>query len=47
MSPNYLDFAKSAALMPLRVLGLARTLLGQISQPGAVVQVPGHAYAVQ
>jgi predicted acylesterase/phospholipase RssA len=32
MSPNYLDFAKSTALMPLRVLGLARTLLGQIGQ---------------
>ncbi len=30
MRPNYLDFAKSAALLPLRTVGLARTLIGQI-----------------
>ncbi|MGI8805214.1 MAG: patatin-like phospholipase family protein [Thermoleophilaceae bacterium] len=32
MRPNYLDFAKSAALMPLRMVGLGRTLLGQLGQ---------------
>src|ERR671936_1972976 len=26
LRPNYLDFAKSAALLPLRMLGIARTL---------------------
>jgi len=30
MRPNYLEFAKSAALLPLRTVGLARTLIGQI-----------------
>ncbi len=32
MRPNYLEFAKSAALMPLRMVGLGRTLLGQLGQ---------------
>ncbi|MGI8585582.1 MAG: patatin-like phospholipase family protein, partial [Thermoleophilaceae bacterium] len=32
MRPNYFEFAKSAALMPLRVAGLGRTLLGQLGQ---------------
>ena len=30
MRPNALEFAQSAALLPLRVLGLTRTLLGQL-----------------
>ncbi|MGI8749646.1 MAG: patatin-like phospholipase family protein, partial [Thermoleophilaceae bacterium] len=29
MRPNYSDFARSAALLPLRMLGLARTVVGQ------------------
>ncbi len=29
MRPSYSDFARSAALLPLRVLGLARTVVGQ------------------
>ena len=32
MRPNYLEFAQSAALLPLRLLGLARSLVGQLGQ---------------
>ena len=32
MRPNYLEFAQSAALLPLRLLGLARSLVGQVGQ---------------
>jgi predicted acylesterase/phospholipase RssA len=32
MRPNYLDFAQSAALLPLRLLGLARSFVTQIGQ---------------
>ena len=32
MRPNYLEFAQSAALLPLRVLGLARNFVGQLGQ---------------
>jgi NTE family protein len=32
MRPNYLDFLKSTALLPLRMVGLGRTLLGQLGQ---------------
>jgi NTE family protein len=32
MRPNYVEFAQSAALFPLRLLGVARTFLGQIGQ---------------
>ena len=32
MRPNALEFAQSAALMPLRLLGLARSLAGQVAQ---------------
>src|SRR5680860_553413 len=32
MRPNYLEFAQSAALLPLRLLGLARSAIGQIGQ---------------
>jgi predicted acylesterase/phospholipase RssA len=30
LQPNYLDFAKSAALLPLRMLGIARTLASNL-----------------
>jgi NTE family protein len=32
MRPNYVEFAKSTTLLPLRMVGLARTLLGQLGQ---------------
>ncbi|MEJ7789402.1 MAG: patatin-like phospholipase family protein [Thermoleophilaceae bacterium] len=32
MRPNYLEFAQSAALLPLRLVGLARSAIGQIGQ---------------
>ncbi len=32
MRPNYLEFAQSAALLPLRLLGLARSVVGQLGQ---------------
>jgi predicted acylesterase/phospholipase RssA len=32
MRPNYVEFAKSAALLPLRLVGLGRTLAGQLGQ---------------
>jgi len=32
MRPNYLEFAQSAALLPLRMLGLARNLVTQLGQ---------------
>ncbi|MGH3995376.1 MAG: patatin-like phospholipase family protein, partial [Pseudonocardiaceae bacterium] len=32
MRPNHLEFAQSAALLPLRMLGLARTLVTQLGQ---------------
>ena len=32
MRPNYIEFAQSAALLPLRLLGLARNFLTQIGQ---------------
>jgi NTE family protein len=32
MRPNYRDFVKSTALLPLRMLGIGRTLLGQLGQ---------------
>jgi len=32
MRPNYLEFAQSAALLPLRLLGLARSFVGQVGQ---------------
>ncbi len=32
MRPNYLEFAQSAALLPLRLLGLARNVVSQIGQ---------------
>ena len=32
MRPNYLEFAQSAALLPLRMLGVARSLVTQVGQ---------------
>jgi predicted acylesterase/phospholipase RssA len=32
MRPNYLEFGKSFALLPLRTLGLVRTLVGQLGE---------------
>src|SRR5680860_796276 len=32
MRPNYLEFARSAALLPLRLAGLARNLVGSLGQ---------------
>jgi NTE family protein len=32
MRPNYVEFAQSAALLPLRLLGVARAFVGQIGQ---------------
>jgi NTE family protein len=32
MRPNYLDFARSAALLPLRLAGLARSFVGSLGQ---------------
>src|SRR4051794_22757512 len=36
MRPNALEFAQAMALMPLRLVGLARTLVGQIGQSSIV-----------
>src|SRR5436189_2573207 len=43
MRPNYREFAQSMALMPLRMIGLARTLVGQIGQASVVDLVVGLA----
>jgi NTE family protein len=36
MRPNYLEVAQSALFLPLRLLGLARNLLGQLSQASII-----------
>jgi predicted acylesterase/phospholipase RssA len=36
MRPNLVEFAQSMALMPLRMVGLARTLIGQLGQASIV-----------
>jgi NTE family protein len=36
MRPNYLEFAQSLALLPLRVLGLARSLAGQLGSSSVI-----------
>jgi predicted acylesterase/phospholipase RssA len=41
MRPNTLEFVQSMALMPLRMVGLARTLLGQLGQSSIVDLVVG------
>jgi predicted acylesterase/phospholipase RssA len=46
LRPSYTDFAKSAALMPLRLLGLARTLAGQLRSVSAMDLVIGLAEAL-
>src|SRR5213080_1889189 len=43
LRPSYTDFAKSAALMPLRLVGLARTLAGQLRSVSAMDVVVGLA----
>ena len=46
LRPSYTDFAKSAALMPLRLIGLARTLAGQLRSVSAMDVVVGLAEAL-
>jgi NTE family protein len=46
MRPNALEFAQSAALMPLRMLGLARTFLGQIRSTSLIDVAVGLAEAL-
>src|SRR3954469_17722187 len=43
LKPNYLDFAKSAALMPLRAAGVARNLASNIRNVGLMDLVFGLA----
>ncbi|HEY6779312.1 MAG TPA: patatin-like phospholipase family protein [Thermoleophilaceae bacterium] len=43
MRPNALEFAQSAALLPLRLLGLGRNLLGQLGSSSVVDLVVGLA----
>jgi predicted acylesterase/phospholipase RssA len=46
MRPNYLEFAQSAALLPLRMLGLARSLVSQIGQASVIDLAVGLAEAL-
>jgi len=46
MRPNALEFAQSAALMPLKMLGLARNLLGQIRSSSVIDLAVGLAEAL-
>jgi len=46
MRPNYLEFAQSAALLPLRVLGLARNVIGQIGSVSLIDLAVGLAEAL-
>ena len=46
MRPNALEFAQAAALMPLRMLGLARTFLGQIRSASLIDLAVGLAEAL-
>ncbi len=43
LRPNYLDFAKSAALLPLRMLGIARTLASNLRSVSMMDLVVGLA----
>jgi NTE family protein len=43
MRPNYLEFAQSAALLPLRLLGLGRNLIGQLGSASLIDLVIGVA----
>ena len=46
MRPNALEFAQSTALMPLKLLGLARTFLGQIRSTSVIDLAVGIAEAL-
>ena len=46
MRPNALEFAQSAALMPLRLLGLARSLAGQVRSTSVIDLAVGIAEAL-
>jgi NTE family protein len=46
MRPNYKEFAQSAALLPLRVLGLARSLVGQLGSASVIDLAVGLAEAL-
>jgi NTE family protein len=46
MRPNALEFAQSAALMPLRMLGLARSLVGQLRSASVIDLAVGFAEAL-
>jgi NTE family protein len=46
LRPNYLEFAKSAALLPLRLLGMARTIGSQLGSVSAMDFVVGLAEAL-
>ena len=46
MRPNALEFAQSAALMPLKMLGLARNFLGQIRSTSVIDLAVGIAEAL-
>ena len=46
MRPNALEFAQSVALMPLKMLGLARNLLGQIRSTSVIDLAVGIAEAL-
>jgi NTE family protein len=46
MRPNYLEFAQSLALLPLRTLGLARNLLGHLRSTSVIDVAVGLAEAL-
>jgi NTE family protein len=46
MRPNALEFAQSAALLPLRMLGLARTMVGQLRSMSLIDLAVGVAEAL-
>ena len=46
MRPNALEFAQTAALLPLRMLGLARTFLGQMQATSLIDLAVGVAEAL-
>ena len=46
MRPNALEFAQSAALMPLRLLGLARSVVGQLGSASVIDLAVGFAEAL-
>src|ERR671929_1914242 len=46
MRPNYMEFAQSMALLPLRLLGLARNLVGQFRSASVIDLAVGLAEAL-